>query len=89
MKTSIIKLSVNETLWVNGGVDTVSSINTMEIISVGREIISSHPKQIIAVGLGGFILVTVSVAINSALNKSKAYATINLLKEAIKMATTT
>jgi len=85
MKTSIIKLSVNEALCVNGGVSINPFINPTEILSTGKELIFNHPKQISAIGIGGAILTVVSVVAKFSLDLMKENAAANILRETIKL----
>lgn len=85
MKTSIIKLSVNETLCVNGGIGTGSSINSIGILSAGKELVSNHPKQISIIGIGGVMLTVASVVAKFSLNLIKENAAASMLREAVKL----
>lgn len=86
MKTSIVELSVNETLYINGGVDAGSSVDYVEILSASKKLISSHSKQIGIVGIGGAIFTVVTVIAKFAFDLSKENVAINILKETIKLA---
>lgn len=86
MKTSIVKLSVNETLCINGGVGSESSVNHIDILSASKALISSHSKQIGAVSAGGAILTVISVVAKFAFNLSKENAALNILRKTINLA---
>lgn len=80
MKTSIKNLSVNEIFYINGGAVITPSIDYSKLLSTGKELVSSHSKEIGVVGAGGAILATISIAAKFVWGLSKENAAINILK---------
>jgi len=82
MKTSIIKLSTNEYLYVNGGVNAESFINNIDAHSINKELVS----QIGAVGAGGAILTIVTIATKFAYSLIKEKYAIDIIAKTISSA---